>query len=221
MRMIHLKSKRFIAVLVVLLIGIGATAPSGRAAPDPNAAMQFVQSGLDELIAVLQEADLPKSEKTRRLRNLLRRDFDVAAIGRFALGAHRRGLSPAKLEAYQKAFEEHVVETYIARLVQYVGPPLARLAKDIIKVSGTRPAGKRDLFVRTGIARVGETAIAVDWRVRERDGRMKIIDAYFLGVSLALTYKQEFASVIQKRGKGVDGLIEALEEKAVTRAFKR
>lgn len=212
-----LQRQSLLVVAIAICVNISPAASQSLAALDAEKAMEFVRTGLGEVIAVLQERKTSKKEKTSRLRRLLRRDFDMAAVGRFALGEYRRKISKAKLEKYQRAFEEHVVETYIARLVQFVGPPLAKLAGDIIKVTGTRPAGRRDLFVRTSIVKVGATDVAVDWRVREKKGRMKIIDAYFMGVSLALAYRQEFASVISKRGRGVDGLIAALEEKSIAR----
>jgi phospholipid transport system substrate-binding protein len=52
----------------------------------------------------------------------------------------------------------------------------------------------------------------VDWRVRKADGRFKIVDVHVEGVSMALTEREEFGSVIQRKG-GVAGLNKALEEK--------
>ena len=202
---------------LAFFLQFGLAVSPALAAPDAERAMVFVRDGLAELIGILQEENLSKSEKTARLKKMLDRDFDVPAIGRFALGAYRRNISAETMAAYQQAFDDHVVETYIARLVRYVGPTMARLASEIIEVRGTRLAGKSDIFVQTGLARMGEKAIAVDWRVRENGGRLKIIDAYFLGVSLALTYKQEFAAVIRKNDSGVDGLITALRNRTVAR----
>jgi len=205
------------AAFVILALQLGSAGSPAWAAPESERAMQFVRKGLGEVFAVLRERNLTNEQKTGKLRALMRRDFDMAAVGRFALGAYGRTASRKQLTAYLEAFEDHVVETYAGRLVHFVGPTLARIAENIIEVTGTRPAGKRDVFVRTDILRVGDSPLAVDWRVREHDGRLKIIDVYFLGISQALTYKQEFTSVIGRRDGGIDGLIVALREKAFDR----
>ncbi|MDJ0948177.1 MAG: ABC transporter substrate-binding protein [Alphaproteobacteria bacterium] len=207
--------KRFVATwAIVLILTIGAAPAPALAAPDPDRAMRFVRTGLDEVISILSEESVPEAERVERLHALLLRTFDIPTVGKFALGVHRRGIDQAKLTIYLQAFEDHVVEAYIKRLVRLVEPELARSAKDFIHVIGTQPAGKTDIFVRMSFDRTGKDPVEVFWRVRERRGRLQIIDVNFLGISLAMTYRQEFASVISRRGNGVDGLISALKEHA-------
>ncbi len=60
------------------------------------------------------------------------------------------------------------------------------------------------------IPRAGEP-ILVDWRVRETDGRPQIIDVVVAGVSLVVTQRSEFQSVVQS--KGFDGLMALLRQR--------
>jgi phospholipid transport system substrate-binding protein len=54
--------------------------------------------------------------------------------------------------------------------------------------------------------------IRVDWHLRPRDASFAIVDIVVEGVSMAVTQRSEFASVIQSRG-GVAGLLDALRAK--------
>jgi phospholipid transport system substrate-binding protein len=54
----------------------------------------------------------------------------------------------------------------------------------------------------------------VDWRVRqEQDQSWRVVDMVVEGVSMSVTQRSEFASVIESKGGTVKGLIETLRQK--------
>ncbi len=76
-------------------------------------------------------------------------------------------------------------------------------------VIGAQPGlDTADAVVQTQINRPDGMSIVTNLRVRDSDGQMKIIDVTMGGVSLDVTQRDEFASVIQR--KGLDGLISDL-----------
>ncbi|HET8727811.1 MAG TPA: ABC transporter substrate-binding protein, partial [Alphaproteobacteria bacterium] len=81
------------------------------------------------------------------------------------------------------------------------------------QVSDTRPQGERDVLVDSRILRPNGPSVGVAWRVRDRDGRFQIIDVSIEGVSMAVTQRNEFASVIQRNGGSVDALLAALRSR--------
>ena len=81
-------------------------------------------------------------------------------------------------------------------------------------VASNRVAGG-DILVRTSVNRASDTANAV-WRVRAWDGEYRIIDVKIDGISLALTHRSEFASVIQR--DGFEELLQILRKKTSTHA---
>ncbi len=206
------------ALFLKLFFGSVAIAAPASSAPNPESAISFVRTGLYSVADVLRQHELSDADKSTKLRELLRRDFDIRGVAKFALGKYGRRLEKDKFNIYLEAFEDHLVATYVVRLVNHVGPTLVDAALNKVQILGTRPAGGKDLYVRTGIARQeGHRPIAIDWRIRQKDDQLKVIDVYFLGVSQALTYKQEFTSVIQRAGNGVDGLIAALKQNQAKR----
>ena len=61
--------------------------------------------------------------------------------------------------------------------------------------------------------------VKTDWRLRERDGAYKVFDVMVEGVSMAITLRSEYASVIRNAG-GLGGLVELLKEKLAKGDFK-
>ena len=59
----------------------------------------------------------------------------------------------------------------------------------------------------------GQPPAGVDWLLTSQNGAYKISDVIVEGVSMAVTQRSEFASVIQRNGGQVEGLITALRQK--------
>jgi phospholipid transport system substrate-binding protein len=60
----------------------------------------------------------------------------------------------------------------------------------------------------------GAPPAKVDWRVRKDNaGGFKIVDIDVEGVSMLLTQREEFGSVIQRSGGDIAGLNKTLEQK--------
>ena len=79
-------------------------------------------------------------------------------------------------------------------------------------VSGFRDDGKKDILVNSYIVPKGGSKVKVDWRVREKNGKMKIIDVIIEGVSMSLTQRSDFSSVIQRGGGKIEVLLEHLRK---------
>ena len=56
-------------------------------------------------------------------------------------------------------------------------------------------------------------SFAVQWRLRKREDGLRVVDVIIEGVSMAITYRNDYATVISQQG-GVPGLISALESQA-------
>ena len=52
----------------------------------------------------------------------------------------------------------------------------------------------------------------IDWHVADRGGRMLITDVFVDGVSMKVTQRQGFASIIQRNGGRADALLATLRQ---------
>ncbi|MEC7028100.1 MAG: ABC transporter substrate-binding protein, partial [Pseudomonadota bacterium] len=76
-----------------------------------------------------------------------------------------------------------------------------------------RADGEKDTIVTSFIIPDQGSEIQIDWRVRYKDGKYKVIDIIVEGVSMSVTQRSDFSSVIQRGGGNVQVLIDHLREK--------
>ena len=81
---------------------------------------------------------------------------------------------------------------------------------EIIVIEKSASLSKKDTVIYTLILQDGEPPLRVDWRVRESDYGLKVIDGAAEGVSMLTTKRSEFGSVVAR--EGVDALIVKLED---------
>ena len=80
------------------------------------------------------------------------------------------------------------------------------------RVTGSRQSGN-ETVVTSEILRPGGAPIQVDWFLIDQGGRNLITDVYVGGVSMKVTQRDEFASVIQRSGGQVGALLTQLRQK--------
>ena len=150
---------------------------------------KFVQSIGDRAISILKNKNLADTQRMQDFRQILRDSFDLRTIGRFVIGRSWNLATPGQQKEYMRLFEDLVIKNY--------GDQLALYAGEGFQVSGARPESEHDFLVKSQIVHPdGSQPTEVDWRVRERDGKFGVIDVVVEGVSLSVTHRQEYASII-------------------------
>lgn len=168
-------------------------------------AYDFVQSTAERGLKFLSNPNSSLGEKKQEFRKLLDSSFDLDTIGRFALGTYWNRATPTQQKAYLAQFHKMVVNVYAARFSDYKGQKF--------EAKSFRPISSTDTLVTSFIVPVdGGSDIQVDWRVRHKGGSYKIVDVLVAGVSMSVTQRSDFASVIQRGGGNVDILIDHLKK---------
>ncbi len=146
-------------------------------------------------------------ELEQRLGPLARDAFDVPRIARFVLRRYWPGMSNTEREQFTQAFGDYIVHVYAARFTRYQG--------ERFTVIGSRPADTMAILVHSEVTRPGGgMPIKLDWQVERVADRYRIVDVTIDGVSQALTYRDEFAAVVEHHGGRISDLIVELREKA-------
>jgi phospholipid transport system substrate-binding protein len=180
----------------------GALAPAiAAAAADPTALISNLSSRVLEVLG----KDATQSQRVARFRDLLREDFAVPEIARFVLGQYWNVVTEQQRTEFVKLFEEYIALAYSTRLAQYSG--------ETFKVTGSRPDADGAIVSSQILRPAGAAPVKVEWRLIERNGVYKISDVSVDGISMAVTQRAEFASVIQHNGGQAQGLITMLREK--------
>ncbi len=191
--------RALLGFFVYALLGTGVFYTPGQAATGSSPS-DFIRYLGEQAVAVLQQPGLTLEQREARFRELLGTGFDMNTIGRLVMGNDWRKASPEQQADYLELFNEYILRAYSARFGGYAGERLSVIAE--------RPAGQEDVLVTTRIDRPSGPPINADWRVRVIKDQYRIIDVMVEGISMVMTQRSEFATVINK--SGVDGLIEIL-----------
>ena len=174
------------------------------AAPPPTDAVAFMSRLWTNAMDALKQKGDPVLRRTR-FAELFHEDFDGPGIARFVVGRYWRTASREEQQDFIKIFEDYVVFVYTARLGDFGG--------EHIDIRGSRNDGD-GVIVSTAIFGPRNTSpVNVDWRLVTDNGTYKINDIIVEGISMGVTQRSEFASVVQRNGGQLTGLIALMREK--------
>ncbi|GAB4572548.1 MAG: ABC transporter substrate-binding protein [Rhodothalassiaceae bacterium] len=194
----------FLVPALLGLLFLAVPKADAQTAADPDEARAFIEKLSDDAVAVWANMKLTEAEREAEFRRLLHEGFDVDFISKLVLGRHMRTASREQLLTYRELFPAYIVNSFARRLGDY--------SNEKLEVLDTAPAGSSDVFVRTRIVRPGGEPIAADWRVRKVNDIYRIVDIKVEGISLAVTQRDEFSSIIDRQG--FDGLLDVLRKGA-------
>lgn len=168
--------------------------------------ISFVSNLAQKGISVLENTDISKTRREENFRKLLHNNFDMKTIARFSLGRYWKVSTKSEQKEYLTLFENMIINVYSRRFSEYNG--------QTVIVGKSRLSGKADALVSSSIVPERGPKIDVDWRVRQKkNGKFKVIDIIVEGVSMSLTQRSDFASVIQRGGGKVEVLLAHLRSK--------
>ena len=192
--------KGYIAIGVLAFVcGIAEGPRIAGASDDPKA---FVQGIGDRVVKVLQQK-LPREKTREQLDPIWLDAFDVEGIGRAVLGKNWNKASEEQRKSYMELFPKYVAKLYAIQFSNYSG--------ETFVVKGSRMLSEGGATVNAEIHRPNGDPIRVDFLVKSGTGSLKVTDVKVEGVSLLVTKRSEFDSVVAQ--KGIDGLLQAMRQK--------
>ncbi len=190
------------ALCAALFTGFAARADEASDAAD---AQNFIHAMADKALVLVNDKSISDKERADRFRSLFVVTFDIPEVGRFVLGRRWKTATPEQQQDFLKSFEEFTVLTWATRFKDYSGVSF--------EMQGASPADDGYVIVDLQIKRKQGDPIPLGWRVHKVDGAWKVTDILVEGVSMALTQRQDFASVLQSNGGKVDDLLATMHKK--------
>lgn len=187
--------------------------PSAALALDTKQAASFLSTLQDEAASRLGDASISAQDKEDHFRKLFNQNFDVPAIGRFVIGRYWRGASEESRKGFLAVFEDAMVQRFL--------PLLAENSSERFQIGNVNldSANENMALIDTRIDRPEGEPYKVTWRIREHDGNFKILDIVAEGVSMAITLRSEYGTVLKNNGGELEPLTEALRKKVDSGAF--
>ena len=166
----------------------------------------YVMEMTTNAINALTDKSISQNEKESQFGKLFDKNFDVSSISRFVLGKYWKQASLDQKKNFIKAFRNYVVKTYSSRFNEYSGEKLKL-------VNYENEKNPKIFLVHTILERQDAPVIKVDWRIGKKKDRFVILDIIIEGISLAITQRSEFVSVIDQNEGSIDQLISLLKER--------
>ena len=184
-------------------------ATSARAGAFP-AAEETVRRLVEDIAELLAERRRGSSLGIEQLGNVIDQEADLDLLGRLALGRHWRTATAEQQAEYESLFRVVMLRRFAGYLNAYAGNTLDGSVADLIQIQGSREVAGGDVMVDSTISPPGQPPLDVKWRLRQRDTKPAVIDLIVEEVSLLITQRSEFASVIEQ--SGIDGLLAKLRD---------
>lgn len=195
--------RRVVAMVALAMAALAAGAP---ALADCGGARDFVRAAGERAVAVLNAPGATDAQRVQGMSALLFEVADLPLIARLVLGRNWNSASQAQRTAYLDAFRIYALDSLAARFAKLDGGVRFTLLDRCIEVDD------RDRLLATDVAMPSRPQpTRIDWRVRETDGSYRLIDVSIEGVSLVVSNRSEFDSVVQRQG--LDALIAQIRGK--------
>jgi phospholipid transport system substrate-binding protein len=161
----------------------------------------FVQEVGDKIIEIANNSKLSESKKRDQSIAKIDDVIDADWIGRFVLGKNYKTATDVQKERFTKLYRDFMVNTYGPKFKNYNGRKFT--VNEVTEKSG--------FFIVKAefLTRDSSVPVSVDFRVKEREGKLAILDFIAEGVSLIETQRSEFNSAISQ--KGMDKFLDDLE----------
>ena len=173
---------------------------------DSNAegSKNFVEQLGKEVIETVSDEKLSDSQRRSNFRYLYLNAFDNFYISRFVLGRYWKRIDKSVKEEFVKTFNDYIVSTYAPKFKGWQGE--FKAVDALIE--------KNFYNVKMNVINKDGPVLKLIWKIYlDKNKNFKILDVNIDGVSMLVTQRAEFMSVIKNHPDGVVGLIKAMKKK--------
>ena len=185
----------FYAALVMLVSGVPALAES------QNGAEDFLKAKLDAVFEILQNKDLEKRAKSKKIEEIVTPMFDFPLMAKLALGKkHWTGLTPDQKNRFTELFIKRLRQSYLNKLTAYTDEKI---------IYGSAVEVNKKIHIPTDLVSKGKK-ISMLYKLYGSKSEWRTYDIEIQGVSIIRSYRSQFDEIL-KTGT-FDDLITKLEK---------
>ncbi len=201
--------KRLLALCFVICIfmpsmSIAATDVSGLSPPEA-----FIQNVTDQIVKLIRSSK-SMAQKKEHFRQMLHKNFDMRTIGKFVLARYWRIASESEKKEFLRLFEQNMVDSYTSQFDEY--------KDETVRVTSSKTGRDGDIWVSAEVEGSEREPFQLRWKVYKINGQFKIYDIYVNEASMSITHRSEYASIIQRQGGTIEGLLAELRSSKQRRA---
>ncbi|MSP33295.1 MAG: ABC transporter substrate-binding protein [Rickettsiales bacterium] len=181
--------KKIIALIVFTFLTNSALAQTVNISDN---VIKFIDHLGNKIISIAAEKQTSESAKKQKIIAEIDRVIDTAWIGHFVLGKNYKDASEAQRTRFMELYRQFMINTYGPKFKNYNGKSFNVISVD---QQGGFYVAKCNFWPKDST-----TAINVQFRVKERNGKLAVLDFVTEGISLIETQRSEFNSAISEKG---------------------
>lgn len=193
-------------IFMTVFCSLALFAGTAKADIDAAKAEDFVKNVTQEGLVEIINSNASQAERNARFEKLFNSALDLKFIGRFVLGRYWKTASAEQRDRFIDVYRKLNVKTWSKRFDDFKG-------KEFIFKGTSSSSSVNQIFVNSVVPMDQAQPATVVWRVKEENGKFKIVDIIIENVSLAITARNEYTAFIKKSPNGLSGLITDLEQK--------
>lgn len=183
-------------------------------ASETATAEQFAKNLADNIITNVVRPKISLQQKQEKFQSVFMSAINVKKNARFTLGRYAKKASDEQLQAYTDALADNIVYTWTTRFNEYAGDALN---SEAISFASARKSENGDFYITSKIKLPNaESDVEMIWRISDKNGEMKLADLIVEGVSMLMSYRNEYTAVLQQNGGDIDALTQMLKKKNET-----
>ena len=164
----------------------------------------FLEKLGKQVVEKVSNTEITEQERYNNFKQLYLSSFDNYYISRFVLGRYWKTIDKVIQKQFVASFNNYIVATYAPKFKGWEGTFKAvdsLLENNYYNV-------KMDILNKDG------PTLKMMWKMYlNKNKEFKILDVNIDGVSMLVTQRAEFLSVIKNHPNGVEGLIDAMNKK--------
>jgi phospholipid transport system substrate-binding protein len=206
---VQFKRLQFLLVLM-LLSGLALFPSAALWAASPT---DVVQSGANRALELLKKGcrdgqPFVLREHRAEIQKIVNEYCDFGEMAMRALGPAWKSLSAEKQKEFVRLFAELIFNTYIDRVDTYT------CADEKVLYDGESLEGN-NAVVKSRVTGYKGKDVAIEYRLRLKDGEWKAYDVVVEGISLVNNYRQQFNSILAR--ESFDNLLKRMQEKVLVK----
>ena len=164
----------------------------------------FVEKLGKQVVEKVSNTEITEQERYNNFKTLYLSSFDNYYISRFVLGRYWKTIDKGIQKQFVDSFNNYIVATYAPKFKGWEGT--FKAVESLFENNYYNV--KMDILNKDG------PTLKMMWKIYiNKNEEFKILDVNIDGVSMLVTQRAEFLSVIKNHPNGVKGLIDAMDKK--------
>lgn len=202
-----MKSNPFLRLIIFSLFLLAAVPLQAKPITESQA-KNWAQEKGQRLLNAFSETDLNK--RYTELDEMFLNDIDLDYISKFVLGKYWRQLDAEGQQNYQKLFKRYALGVYKSFPLEFDTSKID-FSINRVRLERENAIVIANIFFQLGSKPDDKQNILVEFRLNNKDGRLRIIDLKIGESSLILSYRSRFYEMIANNDEDLGWFIEDLQ----------